>query len=104
MLPRTLESEVMDTLAEAVDYDSMDHAEVNRRFADDFLAMAPDRLPGCATCRVLDVGTGTAQIPIEISRRRSDLRLTAIDLASHMLQVAPLNVIAAGLTPHISVP
>jgi len=101
MLPRTLEPEVMDSLAEAIDYDSMDHAEVNRRFADDFLAMAPDRLPGRATCRVLDVGTGTAQIPIEISRRRNDLRITAIDLASHMLQVAQRNVIAAGLTPQI---
>src|SRR5258708_36007707 len=101
MLPRTLESEVMDTLAEAVDYDSMDHAEVNRRFAEDFLAVAPDRLPGKATCRVLDVGTGTAQIPIEIGRRRNDLRITAIDLAGHMLQVAQRNVISAGLTAQI---
>lgn len=101
MLPRTLEPEVMDSLAEAVDYDSMDHADVNRVFADDFLEMAPDRLPGKATCCVLDLGTGTAQIPIEISRRRNDLRITAIDLAAHMLQVAQRNVIRAGLTPQI---
>jgi ubiquinone/menaquinone biosynthesis C-methylase UbiE len=101
MLPRMLEPEVMDSLTEAVDYDSMDHAEVNRRFAEDFLAMAPNRLPGQAICRVLDVGTGTAQIPIEISRRRNDLRITAIDLAAHMLQVAQRNVIAAGLTSQI---
>ncbi len=101
MLPRTLEPEVMDSLAEAVDYDSMDHAQVNRLFANDFLAMAPDRLLGRATCRVLDVGTGTAQIPVEIARRRNDLRITAIDLAGHMLQVAQRNVIAAALTPQI---
>src|SRR5579863_1962323 len=101
MLPRTLEPEVMDTLAEAVDYDSMDHAEVNRRFAEDFLVVAPDRLEGQATCRVLDVGTGTAQIPIELCRRRNDLRITAIDLAAHMLQVGQRNVIAAGLTRQI---
>jgi len=101
MLPRILEPEVMDSLAEAVDYDSMDHSEVNRRFAEDFLAMAPDRLPGRAVCRVLDVGTGTAQIPIEICRRRNDLRVTAIDLAAHMLQVAQRNVISAGMTAQI---
>jgi ubiquinone/menaquinone biosynthesis C-methylase UbiE len=101
MLPRILEPEVMDTLAEAVDYDSMDHAAVNRLFADDFLAMAPDLLPGQAISRVLDVGTGTAQIPIEICRRRNDLRMTAIDLAAHMLQIAQRNIIAALLTTQI---
>ena len=37
MLPRTLEPEVMDTAEEAVDYDAMDHGEVNRRFVGDFL-------------------------------------------------------------------
>jgi ubiquinone/menaquinone biosynthesis C-methylase UbiE len=101
MLPRKLEPEVMDTEVEAVDYDRMDHAAVNRLFADDFLELAPDRLPGRATCRVLDVGTGTAQIPIEIGRRRNDLRITAIDLAAHMLQVAQRNVISAGLSAQI---
>lgn len=101
MLPRILEPEVMDTEAEAVDYDSMDHAEVNRLFADGFLAIAPDPLPGQAACRVLDVGTGTAQIPIEICGRRGDLLMTVIDLAAHMLQVAQRNVIRAGLTGRI---
>jgi ubiquinone/menaquinone biosynthesis C-methylase UbiE len=101
MLTRRLEPEVMDSLAEAVDYDSMDHAVVNRLFADDFLAMAPDRLPGRATILVLDVGTGTAQIPIEVCPRRNDLRVTAIDLAAHMLQVAQRNVIREGLTSQI---
>jgi ubiquinone/menaquinone biosynthesis C-methylase UbiE len=101
MLPRILEPEVMDTLTEAVDYDSMDHAEVNRLFAEDFLAMPTERLPGRAVCRLLDVGTGTAQIPIEICRRRNDLRMTAVDLAAHMLQIAQRNVITAVLTTQI---
>ncbi len=101
MLARILEAEVMDSQEEAVDYDRMDHAAVNRLFADDFLAMAPARLPGAATYRVLDVGTGTAQIPIELAPRRNDVRITAIDLAGHMLQVAQRNVIQAGLTAQI---
>jgi ubiquinone/menaquinone biosynthesis C-methylase UbiE len=100
VLPRILEPEVMDSAAEAVDYDSMDHADVNRLFADDFLALIPAS-PDGGTYSVLDVGTGTAQIPIEICRRRTDLRLTAIDLAGHMLQVAQRNVIREGLTARI---
>jgi ubiquinone/menaquinone biosynthesis C-methylase UbiE len=101
MLPRILEPEVMDTESEAVDYDSMDHAEVNRIFANDFLALSPAGPPGKETTSVLDVGTGTAQIPIEICRRRADLRLTAIDLAAQMLQLAQRNVIREGLTSQI---
>jgi ubiquinone/menaquinone biosynthesis C-methylase UbiE len=101
MLQRILEPEVMDSQAEAVDYDRMDHSAVNRLFADDFLALSPARLPGAAVCRLLDVGTGTAQIPIELAPRRNDLRITAIDLAGHMLQLAQRNVIQAGLTAQV---
>ncbi len=40
-LSRNLEVEVMDTAAEAEDYNSMDHSEVNALFAQDLLnAMA----------------------------------------------------------------
>jgi ubiquinone/menaquinone biosynthesis C-methylase UbiE len=101
MLTRILEPEVMDSLEEAFDYDRMDHSAVNRLFADDFLATAPARLPGSDACRVLDVGTGTAQIPIALAPRRNDLRITAIDLAGHMLQLARRNVVQAGLTAQI---
>ena len=44
----------------------MDHAEVNGRFVGDLLALR-SRVTG-----VLDVGTGTAQIPIELVRTRAD--------------------------------
>jgi len=100
MLPRILEPEVMDSAAEAVDYDSMDHSHVNRLFADDFLALVPPQATD-KLVSVLDVGTGTAQIPIEICRRRKDLRITAIDLAGNMLQVAQRNVIREGFTAQI---
>jgi len=100
MLPRILEPEVMDSAVEAVDYDSMDHTQVNRLFADDFLELVPVPAADRTFC-VLDVGTGTAQIPIEICRRRIDFRLTAIDLAGHMLQLAQRNVIREGLSARI---
>lgn len=105
MLPRTLEPEVMDTLEEAVDYDSMDHTEVNRSFAEifleEFLPMLEKDNAGGKPARVLDVGTGTARIPIEICQRSDRLKITAIDLSAHMLQLAQRNIIEAGLTRQI---
>lgn len=97
MLPRTLEVEVMDTPEEAADYDAMDHSAVNRLFAADFLAVWHGHGP------VLDLGTGTAQIPIELCRQSSAISLIAVDLADHMLTLARRNVAAAGLAERIDV-
>ena len=96
MLPRVLETEAMDTLDEAVDYDAMDHGEVNARFVDDLLAENPP--PG----EVLDLGTGTAQIPIALCRRAAGVRVRAVDAARHMLEVARRNVESAGLSDRIT--
>ena len=91
MLPRVLEPEVMDTPEEARDYDAMDHAAVNRAFVDDLLAAWDGRGP------VLDVGTGTAQIPVELCRRHPAIEVVGVDLAGHMLAVGRENVRRAGL-------
>src|SRR5262249_21994398 len=86
MLPRVLEPEVMDSPEEARDYDAMDHAAVNRLFVEDFQKVWDGGQP------LLDVGRGTAQIPIELCRRSFGVRITAIDLAEHMLEVGAANV------------
>src|SRR5438876_1092059 len=108
MLPRVLEPEVMDSAAEACDYDAMDHAAVNRVFVDDFLAQALQqrgRGPFSGEERLasslLDVGAGTAQIPIELCRRDASFRVIAIDLAEHMLRVGTENLRRAGLSERI---
>ena len=101
MLPRILEPEVMDTPEEAVDYDLMDHSGVNRLFADDFLVLFQSPSSPEIPWRILDVGTGTAQIPIEIVRRRADVHITGVDLAAHMLQVGQRHLIREGLTGRI---
>lgn len=98
MLERVLEPEVMDTPDEATDYDSMDHSAVNRRFAADFLALAP-----ADSGLTLDVGTGTAQIPIELCRRSPAIRIVAVDLADEMLKLARLNVERAGFADRIRI-
>ncbi len=95
MLPRVLEPEVMDSAEEARDYDAMDHAEVNRVFVGDFLAFWG------GTGTVLDVGTGTAQIPIALCRRAPGIHVVGIDLAEHMLHVGRENVARAGLADRI---
>ena len=94
-LSRVLEPEVMDTPEEARDYDAMDHAAVNRVFVADFLAVARGANP------ILDVGAGTAQIPIELCRQAPAARVVAIDLAEHMLRVGQDNVRRAGLAERI---
>jgi ubiquinone/menaquinone biosynthesis C-methylase UbiE len=105
MLPRTLEPEVMDTREEAVDYDSMDHSGVNRVFVDDLLAASQeagfDESSLTEPLRILDVGTGTAQIPIELCRRPLDSDVWAIDLAVEMLLLAEQNVREAALDGRI---
>src|SRR5439155_5376822 len=95
MLPRVLEPEVMDSAAEARDYDAMDHSQVNRVFVADFLSF------WTGTGTILDLGTGTAQIPIECCRRHPTVQIVAVDLAEHMLRVAADNVRRAGLAGRI---
>lgn len=103
MLARILEPEVMDTREEAVDYDTMDHSAVNRVFVDDFLAALEQQAEdeSQTPMRVLDAGTGTAQIPIELCARSTRFMVTAIDLAQEMLTVAESNVAAAGMADRI---
>jgi SAM-dependent methyltransferase len=126
MLTRVLEPEAMDTAEEAREYDAMDHAAVNRAFVTDFLfAALAAGLPlvkqqggesagksavgerfardsnSAGWLDVFDLGTGTAQIPIELCRRASGCRVMAIDLSIEMLHLARLNVEVAGLRERI---
>ena len=95
MLNRILEPEVMDTVAEAVDYNSMDHSTVNRIFVDDFLSAIGSK-PDGEPLQIFDAGTGTALIPIELLSRKIPVMITASDLAEQMLIVAAENVKASG--------
>ncbi len=94
-MERILEPEVMDTWEEAIAYDAMDFAEVNTLFAQQALALGPN------AGTILDVGTGTARIPILIGQQRPEWQITAIDLAENMLKIARENVKKAGLQHQI---
>jgi ubiquinone/menaquinone biosynthesis C-methylase UbiE len=95
MLSRVLEPEVMDSAEEARDYDAMDHGAVNRLFVADFLAIWDGHNP------ILDLGTGTAQIPIELCRQAPQAQVVAVDLADHMLALGRENVRAADFQERI---
>ncbi|MFM1843361.1 MAG: hypothetical protein RLZZ490_2103, partial [Cyanobacteriota bacterium] len=95
MLERVLEPEVMDTEAEAIEYDAMDFQGVNGDFAQAAVYLAPPQ------GTVLDVGTGTARIPILLARLRPAWQITAIDLARSMLAIAARNIQKAGCESQI---
>jgi SAM-dependent methyltransferase len=95
ILPRVLEPEVMDSETEAEDYDAMDHGAVNAAFCDDLLALRPH------PTWVLDLGTGTARIPLTLCAKDADVRVVGTDLAKHMLRVAERNVHHAGFSNRV---
>ncbi len=95
-LKRVLEPEVMDSAEEALDYDAMDHGAVNQTFVDDLLA------GGEVEGDVIDLGTGTAQIPILLCQHADACRIMAIDLSIAMLDLARLNIEVNGLIDRIS--
>jgi len=117
MLSRVLEPEVMDTAEEARDYDAMDHSHVNRLFVADFLAAVghifsvPERAPSVSDGsaegsapelpELLDVGTGTALIPVELCKASPTCRIVAIDLSTHMLDLARYNLEINGCVSRI---
>lgn len=105
MLKRTLEPELMDTLEDARQYNRMDHADVNRQFVVDLIAFASqcqsDGYDGLAT-DVVDLGTGTALVPIELCRRVDSVQVLAIDDAVNMLDLAIYNIEAANLRDRIT--
>ncbi|MEX2174763.1 MAG: class I SAM-dependent methyltransferase [Pirellulaceae bacterium] len=118
-LDRVLEPEVMDTFQEAFDYDTMDHSAVNRLFVEDLLATltsskfqvesskldaASSTLnlePGTLNLDVLDLGAGTAQIPIELCRQLATCRVMACDASVSMLEQAQYNLAGTDLNDRI---
>ena len=102
-LQRKLEPEVMDSAEDATQYNDMDHAQVNQQFVDDLLAFLGTNESFVARLSddegelidVLDVGTGTAQIPATLCDQHTAFRVMAVDMALNMLDLAVYNVQAS---------
>lgn len=102
-LQRKLEPEVMDSAEDATQYDQMDHSQVNQQFVDELLAFLGTNESFAARLSddegelidVLDVGTGTAQIPVTLCDQHSAFRVMAVDMAVNMLDLAVYNTQAS---------
>jgi ubiquinone/menaquinone biosynthesis C-methylase UbiE len=90
LIERVLEPELMDDPDESEAYDDMDHAAVNEAFVRDLLS------GGEIGEKVLDLGTGTARIPIELCKRHEDCSVIACDAAISMLELAKIIVAVEG--------
>ena len=101
MLPRTLEPEVMDELGEAMAYDDMDHSEVNTSFVSDLINFMESLGDDNETLEIVDLGAGTARIPIQLVESSERVRVVATDMSANMLDIARVNVELAGVTDRI---
>jgi ubiquinone/menaquinone biosynthesis C-methylase UbiE len=90
----------MDHADDAADYDAMDHRAVNQLFVADLLAagLLDAAIPYLddpsqrGYLPILDLGTGTAQIPILLVQQVPQAQIMAADAALEMLQLARLNI------------
>lgn len=96
-LERTPEPEPMDLLSEARAYAMADFSQVNQSFVQDLLAFVDSE----DAMRAIDLGTGPADIPIRLARRKTDWRITAVDVSAAMLALARNAVRLAGLEDRI---
>jgi len=104
-MKRILEPELMDTPEAAAEYNAMGHAVVNQVFAQEFLTFANETYADdldAVQWQVLDVGTGTALLPIELCKINADVSVLAIDDAVSMLDLAVYNLEAAGMRERIT--
>lgn len=76
----------MDDSEEVLEYQRMDHQAVNERFVDDLIAGGP------IGPRVVDIGCGTAAIPVLLAQRVDDIEVLGIDSSTEMLDVARVEI------------
>jgi ubiquinone/menaquinone biosynthesis C-methylase UbiE len=98
MIERILEPEVMDDELEAEEYDRMDFTDVNT----DFATLASQLSDRNSQINVLDIGTGTARIPLILSEIRPQWQIIGVDLADSMLKLGQKNIEEAGKSEQIS--
>jgi SAM-dependent methyltransferase len=98
-MKRVLEPELMEETSQAEAYAVADFAEPNQAFVSRFCELFPHVTRG----EVVDLGCGTADIPIRLCLAWPGLRVTAVDGADAMLEHARVAIAGAGLSERISV-
>lgn len=96
-MKRVAERELMDTPAHALAYARADFGTPHDAFVQGFAARFPQFVSG----RVLDLGCGPADISVRFARRYPQARITAIDGAPAMLDLARERLAAEALASRI---
>lgn len=87
----------MDAPEQARAYADADFEAVNQGLVDRFVASFPEPLT-----RLLDLGTGPADIPIRFCQALPGLRVDAVDAAGNMLALGHTALEAAGLGAQVT--
>src|SRR5438445_8168444 len=97
-MERALEPELMDDPEQALAYARADFEEENQGFVDRFVEFYPEFMAG----HVLDLGCGPADIPIRLTRRLPECRITGVDGSAPMIAIGLEAIRAAGLSDRIT--
>ena len=97
-MERALEPELMDDPEQALAYARADFEEENQGFVDRFVEFYPEFMAGHA----LDLGCGPADIPIRLTRRLPECRITGVDGSAPMITIGLEAIRATGLADRIS--
>ncbi len=66
-----------------------------------YSSVADEIASSFATGTMLDLGTGPGYLPVEIVRRKPDIKIIGVDLSKKLIQMAQANAVKAGLSGHL---
>ena len=96
-MQRVLEPELMTDEQQALAYAKADFSTSNQWYVDHLLADYPDQLGN-----ILDIGCGPGDVMLRLAAARPSARITAIDGASAMIELARQAVQSAGLQKRVT--
>ncbi len=96
---RVLEPEAMISLDEARNYDKL-VVKYLKILHDGFVETVLNAIPDCST--ILEVGTGSGRISIELAKYNPRVTVTGIELSDDMITVANENKVQAGVADRVT--
>ena len=98
MMPRVLESELMDDPEQALVYARADFEKENQGFVDRFREYFPEFTEG----HILDLGCGPGDIPVRFALALPSCLITGVDASEPMIGLADVAVKQASLADRIT--
>lgn len=98
MMIRQLEPEIMEDTEQARAYAEADFSVPNQRFADQLVEKFPARLQ-----RVLDIGCGSADIPIRLAGMVPSIQIMAVDASEAMIKLAREGIARSDVADRVKV-